>query len=140
PGEDLRPLAEGEVAGDEDGAALVAGGEEIEEQLAAGAVEGDEAELVEDQQLDPLETALEPGELAGVAGFEERAHEVARAPEGDVAALAGGFDAQRDPEMRFPRADRADQQDVFGGGDPLAARRAREHRGIEPLAPGDGAE
>ena len=66
-GEDLRPLAEGEIARHEDGAPLVARGEEIEEQLAAGAIERDEAELVEDEELDALEPALEPRQLPGIA-------------------------------------------------------------------------
>jgi len=45
--EDLGPLAEGEVAGDGDRLLLVAVGDEVEEQLASGAVEGDEADLVD---------------------------------------------------------------------------------------------
>ena len=51
--EDLHPLAEGEVGGDDRRAPLVAVGEEVEDQLTAGALEGHEAELVDDQQRDP---------------------------------------------------------------------------------------
>lgn len=39
--EDLDLLAEGQVGGDEGGAALVALGHEVEEQFAVGAVKGD---------------------------------------------------------------------------------------------------
>ena len=59
--EDLHPLAEGEVGGDDRRAALVALGEEVEEELSAGAVEGHEAELVDDQQRYSL---VAPGERA----------------------------------------------------------------------------
>ena len=38
--EDLHPLAEGEVGGDDRRAPLVALGEQVEEQLAAGPLEG----------------------------------------------------------------------------------------------------
>ncbi len=44
--EDLHPLAEGEVGGDDRGASLVAVAQQVEEQLAAGLIEGDEAQLV----------------------------------------------------------------------------------------------
>src|SRR5688572_21955149 len=80
PGEDLRPLAEGEVARDEHGAPLVACGEEIEEEFAARTIERDEAELVEDEQLDALEPTLQPGQLARVARVDECAHEIGRTP------------------------------------------------------------
>jgi hypothetical protein len=45
--EDLYPFAESEVGRDDDAAPLVALGQQVEEQLPSGAVEGDEAQLVE---------------------------------------------------------------------------------------------
>ena len=65
--EDLHPLAVGEVGGDDRRAPLVAVGEEVEQQLAAGALEGHEAELVDDQQRDPQVTLMEPRERELVA-------------------------------------------------------------------------
>ena len=50
----LDPLAEGEVGGHQGGAALIAVGEQVEEQLAAGPVEGNEPQFVDDQQRRPL--------------------------------------------------------------------------------------
>jgi hypothetical protein len=47
---DLDPLGEGKVGGDDDASSLVALGEQIEEELAASAVEGDEAKLVEHEK------------------------------------------------------------------------------------------
>jgi hypothetical protein len=45
--EDFDPFGEGEVGSDDHAASLVALGQQVEEQLAAGAVEGHEAQLVE---------------------------------------------------------------------------------------------
>ena len=50
--EDFRPLAEREVAGDEHGTTLVSVGDQVEEQLTACAIERNEANFVEDQELD----------------------------------------------------------------------------------------
>ena len=47
-GKDGDPLGEAQIGRDDGGAALVAVGDQIEEQLSAGALEGDEAELVDD--------------------------------------------------------------------------------------------
>jgi len=53
--EDAVPLAEGEVGCDDGGGPLVASREHVEEQLAAGLLEGDEAEFVEEQERGPGE-------------------------------------------------------------------------------------
>ena len=45
--EDLGPFVEGQVGCDDDGAALVALGDDLEEQLGAGLAEGDKAQLVD---------------------------------------------------------------------------------------------
>src|SRR5882724_4871800 len=119
--EDLGPLAEGEVARDDDRPLLVAVGDEVEEQLAAGAIEGDESDLVEEEEFDAGKTALQAGELALVAGFEEGAHQIGRAPEADVAPLSGGLDAEGDSEVGLAGADRPREDEVLGVGDPAAA-------------------
>lgn len=50
--EDLDPLRESQFGIDDRGAAFVAVGEQVEEQLTAGPLEGHEAEFVGDQQGD----------------------------------------------------------------------------------------
>ena len=82
-------------------------GEEVEQQLAAGALEGHEAELVDDQQRDPQVTLMEPRERELVARLDQLAHEVGGADEGDAVAAACGLDAERDREVRLAGADRA---------------------------------
>lgn len=49
--EDLGPLVEGKVGGHQDGAPLVALAEDLEEQLRPGGGQGDETQLVDDQQV-----------------------------------------------------------------------------------------
>ena len=49
--EDVAPLRHDLVGGDQDAAALVAAGDELEEEMRAPAFEGQVAELVDDQQL-----------------------------------------------------------------------------------------
>lgn len=56
-------------------------------------VGGHEAELVEDEQIDAIEAALEATEVARVARLDQCAHEIGDAPEGNVTALARSFDA-----------------------------------------------
>ena len=112
--EDLHPLAEGEVGGDDRRAPLVAVGEEVEQQLAAGALEGHEAEFVDDQQRDPQVTLMQPRERELVARLDQLAHEVGRAHEGHAVSPPGGLDAKRDREVRLAGADRPGDHDVLG--------------------------
>ncbi len=51
--EDLGPLVEGQVGGDQDRPSLVALTEDLEEELSAGLGERDEAQLVDVQRLCP---------------------------------------------------------------------------------------
>ena len=51
--EGLGPFVEGRVGGHQDGAPLLALGEDFEEQLRPGARQGREAQFVDDQQVHP---------------------------------------------------------------------------------------
>ena len=55
--EDLAPLIEAAVGGDDDRAAFVAAGDEREEQIGCRALERQVADLVDDQQVVALEPA-----------------------------------------------------------------------------------
>src|SRR5438128_7052867 len=52
------PLVEGQIAGDEGGAALITLAEDLEQELRAGRRQGDIAEFVDDQQLVGRQLAL----------------------------------------------------------------------------------
>jgi hypothetical protein len=95
------PLGKGEVGRDDRGPALVAIRNQIEEQLAADAVEGHEAELIDDQHVHSEQALLEPGELAAVAGLEQLAHEVGRARKKHAPLPLRRLHAQRDDQVRL---------------------------------------
>ena len=106
--EDLDPLGEGEVGGDDDAAPFVALGEQVEEQLTARAIEGNEAELVEHEKVDVSEASLKPSELASVSSFEQRSDDVSGADEENASPLTRGFDAERDRQVRLRGKDGRD--------------------------------
>ena len=67
--EDLAPAAERLVAGDDEAGSLVAGGDELEEQVGGFGLEGDVADLVDDQQrvaAEADELGLQPPGVVGV--------------------------------------------------------------------------
>ena len=57
--EDFGPLVERQIGGHQDGAPLVALGEDLEEQFRPGAGQGHEAQLVDDQQVEAGQLPLE---------------------------------------------------------------------------------
>ena len=57
--EDLGPLVEGQVGGDQDRPSLVSLAEDLEEELRAGLGKWYEAQLVDDEQLEPGQLLLE---------------------------------------------------------------------------------
>ena len=90
--EDLNPLSESEVGGDHRRAHLVALREQIEEKLAPGPLERDEAKLVEDQKIDPADAPVQRREGALVAGLGQHPNQVRSPVEGDLVAPAGRLD------------------------------------------------
>ena len=67
--EDLSPFIEGEVGGHQDGAPLVALAENLEEQFRAGSGQGDEAQFVDDQQVQAGQLPLQIQQLPFVPGL-----------------------------------------------------------------------
>ena len=55
--EDLVPAAERPVRGDDRGGGLVAGGDEVEDEVGGAGVEGDVADFVDHEQRDPGQAA-----------------------------------------------------------------------------------
>ena len=90
--EDLDRFREREVGGDDRGAPLVAVGEQVEEQFAAGPVEGHEAEFVDDQQRDTQVALLQAGECVFNSRIDQLSDETGGADEGDPLAALDGLD------------------------------------------------
>ena len=116
---------------------LVPIGDQIEEQLAADPIEGDESELVDDEDVDAQEPLLQPRELARIARFEQLAHEIGRPREEHAPFLLRRFDAERDRQMRLAGPDRAGEDQILGRGDPLAARQRVDLRRADALGGGE---
>jgi hypothetical protein len=86
------PFRKREIRRHHRGPALVAVGDQIEEQLAADPIEWHEAELVDDEDVDPQESLLQPRELTRIARFEELPHEIGGSGKEHAAFLLGRFD------------------------------------------------
>mgnify|MGYP002386131676 FL=1 len=137
--QDGRPVLEGQVRGDDGRAALIALREDLEQELGAGRRERHIAELVDDQQLDRLQLALEPEQALLVAGLEELADQGGRRGEGDGEALLARGQPERESDMGFARATVAQRDDVLPAQDVAAARQlqhehlvqARDRREVE---------
>src|SRR5258707_763909 len=63
--EDARPVAEGQVGGDDDGSALVKPADQMEQELSAGLSEWQIAEFVEHDEVEPGQVIGEPSLAAG---------------------------------------------------------------------------
>ena len=102
------PFGKCEIGGDDGRPSLVPIGDQIEEQLAADTVERDKPELVDDQHVDAQQPLLESGELAGIARFDQRPHQIRGPGEEHAPFLLRRFDAERDREVCFagPRSGR----------------------------------
>ena len=91
--EDLGPLVEGQVGGDQDRPSLVSLAEDLEEELCTGLGEWDEAKLVDDEQLEPCQLLLEVKQPSLVPGLVQL-----------VDQRGGGGEADRQPSAGRRRA------------------------------------
>ena len=66
--EHFGPLVEGQVGGDQDGAPFVALAEDLEAEFRAGGGQGDEAQLVDDEQLEAGQLPLEVEQSSLIPG------------------------------------------------------------------------
>jgi len=74
--EDAGPFAEGEIGGDDDRGTLVEAADEVEQELPAGLCEGQIAELVEDDEVEPVEIVRETSRLAASGLGLETVHQI----------------------------------------------------------------
>src|SRR5947209_4270478 len=104
--EDVAPTAEALVASQDHRAALVAAADELEEEISAGAVDREIANLVDDEQArDGVN--LEPLLQAPLRGrFRERGDQRGRGGEEHAIAVLDGFEAEPDGEVGLAHARR----------------------------------
>ena len=130
--EDLDPLGEREVGGDDRRAAFVAVGEQVDEQFAAGPLEGHEAEFVDDQQGDTQAALMQTSKRAFIARLDHFGHEVGGTDQGDPLPALDGFDAERDREVGLDRLDRTGDHHVLAAFEVLTGGKSSELRSLDP--------
>jgi hypothetical protein len=101
--EDLAPLLEAAVGGDGDRAALVAAGDEREEEVGRGSLERQVADLVDDEQVVALEAPELRLELVAVLRALEPRDSLLRRGEGHPVALLARLHPERDRQVRLAR-------------------------------------
>jgi hypothetical protein len=106
-GEHAGPLVEGQIAGDDGGAALVALAEDLEQQLGTARREGDVAQLVDDQELVAGELALQTQETLLVPGLEQLVDQAGGGGEADREAFLAGSQPKSEGDVGLAGAARS---------------------------------
>jgi hypothetical protein len=119
--EDLAPVAEGQVAGDQQAGPLVAVGEDLEEQFGAAAAEREIPEFIAEEQVQLVELTQESVELVLLLGLLQTRDEVSGGEEAYAAAVPAGGQAQGDGQVCLAAAGIPDQAGIEMLFDPLAA-------------------
>src|SRR5215203_2362214 len=96
--EDIAPLSEATVRGQDHRTALVAGVDELEEQVAPAGDDREVADLVDDEQGRAAEEADSLPELALPFRLGEHRDDISQCREVDTAPSLYGLDAERDGE------------------------------------------
>ncbi len=110
-GEGLAPFAEGRVRGDGHGRALLALGQDLEQQLGPTRVEMDIVELVEKQQVESAVPRDDPGQGPLVGGFGQLVDEARRRDVADPPTPLAGGQPETDQEVRLDGAAVAQEDD-----------------------------
>ena len=109
--EDGAPVLEATIGGEDSGAFLVAGIDQLEEQVGAAGLQGQVTDLIDDEQGGPVDVAQARGEGTGAFGLGERGHEFGQGREIDALMGLDGGDPQGDGQVTFTDAGRAEQVD-----------------------------
>src|SRR5271154_4490330 len=131
------PLAEAKIGRDDDAGALVELAEQMEQQGPAGGAERQVAKLVEDDEIGVGEPRRDLAWFALKLLLFESVDEFDGGKEPDaLAVMLDGLDADRRGEVRFACAGAADQDDIVGVFQELAAMELTRERLVD-LAAGE---
>ena len=119
--EHLAPIGEGQVAGDQQAGPLVTIGEHLEEQLRAGAAEGQVSEFIADEQVGLVQLGQETIELVRLLGFLQSRDQIRGSEEAHALTQATGGQTQRDGQVGLARSHAADEAAIGVLVDPFAA-------------------
>ena len=132
--EDLAPLFEAAVGGDDDRAALVAPGDEREEEVGRAALKRQVADLVDDEQVVALEPPELGLELVAVLRGLEAGDPFLGGGEGDAEAALAGLERERYSQMTLAGAGRPEEADVGPLLDPAELRQGAGRAAALPRA------
>ena len=102
--EDLTPFGKAAVGREDHCAALVAGVDELEEQIAAAGNDRQVTDLIDDEQREAAEESDLLAQSALAFGLGEGAHEIGERAEVDAASGFDGLDAERQGQVTFAGA------------------------------------
>jgi len=108
----LAPVAEGQIAGDQQAAAFVAVGEDLEQQLRPGTAEGQVAEFIADQQVGAIQLIQETIELIVLLLLFKLIHQPGRREETHFMAMTGRRVPQGNRQVRLARSRLTQQADI----------------------------
>src|SRR5271170_240787 len=129
------PLAEAKISRDDDAGALVELAQQIEEQRPAGGAERQVAKLVEDDEIGVSEPGRDLARFALKLLLFKSVDEFDRGEEPNaLAVMLDGLDADRRSEMRLACAGAADQDDIVGVFQELAAVELTRERLVDLTA------
>src|SRR5436305_228418 len=133
--EDVPPLSEAAVGGEDHRALFVAGVDELEEQIAAAGDDGQIADLVDDEQREAAEVSDPFAQGAFPFGFGERGDDIGERAEVDAATGLHRLDAERETEVGLSGPRRADKVDGLSPVDELQSGKSYDavfvERGLE---------
>ena len=110
--EDLAPVAERKVAGDQQAATLVTIDEDLKQKFGSGSAERQITQFVDDQQVEFVETLQHSIQSELLLSFFELSHKRSRREKLRPQSVSTGTKPQRNREMCFPRSRLPQQADV----------------------------
>ena len=126
-GEDLSPLAERLVGGDEHRATFVSCADELEQHAGLGLILGDIGEIVEDQEIEAIEPIDGGLEIELATRHLELLDEIGGAGEEHAPSVLDQGEADGGREMALSAAGRAEQEQIGALAQPAVAGGERGH-------------
>src|SRR5690606_6842407 len=129
--DDLVPVVDGKLAGQQGGFAAIAIIEDLEQIVAAERVETGQSPVVENEQTGAREPVEESGVGAVATGQGESGQELREAKVAGREPLAAGLMAEGTGEVGLSAAGGAGDQDALALADPVAANEPQEDGPVE---------
>lgn len=129
--DDLMPLFDRNLTGDEGRGALVAIFEDFEKVSLLGFGEDGQAPIVQNQELDAPERLEEPAIAAIAAGQRQRLEEARDTLIENAFSVTAGFVPERAGDPTFPDAGWTRDKEPFGSIDPAAGDKFLEQRAVD---------